>query len=394
MYPTGTGSPKFYGLPKIHKPGIPLRPIVSSRGTVTYNTGKELAKILKPMVEMSSLHVLNTRDFVQQLKGTRLQQDECNISCDVKALFTSVPIQPLINIIHNKLVNDKDLHQRTSMAIHHIINLLRHLPKEHLSCISREILWANRGSSNGVTIKSYSGEHLYGRIWRKNPQDSTTPPSLWKRFVDDTFDVIKLSPKEEFFTHINSIEERIQFTAENTRADGFMPFLDTLVTLQADGSFPTTVYRMPTHTNQYLQWNNHHAISAKYSVISTLFHRAKEVCSTKQQLDEEHEHLQNVLTTCKYPRWALHRMKRKTCAPVQSKSNNHKEKNGTDNKSKSNNRRNYITVPCTKGLSESFKNICKKHGIQVYLREGQDHQRPHGGTQRQRPHNQKEWHHI
>ena len=27
LYPTGAGSPKFYGLPKIHKPGIPLRPI-------------------------------------------------------------------------------------------------------------------------------------------------------------------------------------------------------------------------------------------------------------------------------------------------------------------------------------------------------------------------------
>ena len=25
LYPTGAGSPKFYGLPKIHKPGMPLR---------------------------------------------------------------------------------------------------------------------------------------------------------------------------------------------------------------------------------------------------------------------------------------------------------------------------------------------------------------------------------
>ena len=32
LYPTGAGSSKFYGLPKIHKEGIPLRPIVSSIG--------------------------------------------------------------------------------------------------------------------------------------------------------------------------------------------------------------------------------------------------------------------------------------------------------------------------------------------------------------------------
>ena len=113
----------------------------------------------------------------------------------------------------------------------------------------------------------------------------------------------------------------MQFTAENTRADGSMYFLDTLVLPQADESLLTTVYRKPTHTNQYLQWDSHHAISAKYSVISTLFHMAKDVCSTKQLLDEEHEHVQKVLIICKYPRWALNRMKNKISAPVQPKSN-------------------------------------------------------------------------
>ena len=48
LYPTGAGSPKYYGLPKIHKTCVPLRPIISSRGSATYETVKELAKILKP----------------------------------------------------------------------------------------------------------------------------------------------------------------------------------------------------------------------------------------------------------------------------------------------------------------------------------------------------------
>ena len=50
MYPTGAVPPKFYGLPKIHKRGIPLRPIVSSRGSSSYEMAKELARILKPLV--------------------------------------------------------------------------------------------------------------------------------------------------------------------------------------------------------------------------------------------------------------------------------------------------------------------------------------------------------
>ena len=57
LYPTGAVSSKFYGLPKVHKPGIPLRAIVSSTGTATCNTAKELARILKPLVGSSIHHV-------------------------------------------------------------------------------------------------------------------------------------------------------------------------------------------------------------------------------------------------------------------------------------------------------------------------------------------------
>ena len=50
---TGAGSPKYYGLPKIHKQGVLLRPIISSRGSTTYESAKGLAKILKPLVGKS-----------------------------------------------------------------------------------------------------------------------------------------------------------------------------------------------------------------------------------------------------------------------------------------------------------------------------------------------------
>ena len=83
LYPTGAGSPKFYGLPKIHKIGMPLRPIVSSNGTVTYQTSKEVARILKPLVGRSPHHIKNTQDFIDQIKGIHLGQDQCMMSYDV-----------------------------------------------------------------------------------------------------------------------------------------------------------------------------------------------------------------------------------------------------------------------------------------------------------------------
>ena len=103
MYPTGCVPPKFYGLPKIHKPDTPLRPIVSSCGSVTYGVAKELAKILKPLVGKSPHHINSTQDFVELVKHITLAPGECLTSYDASALFTSVPVDPALNIIKDLL---------------------------------------------------------------------------------------------------------------------------------------------------------------------------------------------------------------------------------------------------------------------------------------------------
>ena len=73
LYPTGASSPKWYGLPKVHKEGMPLSPIVSSVGSVAYETSKELSRILKPLVGRTEHHVKNSKDFIDSIKNIRLQ---------------------------------------------------------------------------------------------------------------------------------------------------------------------------------------------------------------------------------------------------------------------------------------------------------------------------------
>ena len=124
MYPTGCVPPKFYGLPKIHKPDMPLRPIVSSCGSVTYGVAKELAKILKSLVGKSPHHITSTQDFVEQAKQIKQEPGECLSSYGVSALFTSVPINPALNIIKDLLDKDTTLKERTVMEIGDIIILL------------------------------------------------------------------------------------------------------------------------------------------------------------------------------------------------------------------------------------------------------------------------------
>ena len=83
-----------------------------------------------------------------------------------------------------------------------------------------------------------------------------------------------------------------------------------LLKAEADGSLSITVYRKPTHTDQYLQWDSQHHLSVKFSVISTLTHRNKTVCSNPEHLCKEMDHLRKALIQCKYPKWALARWRK------------------------------------------------------------------------------------
>ena len=109
--------------------------------------------------------------------------------------------------------------------------------------------------------------------------------------MDDTFVIHKEANKQSFLQHINSVDPAIRFTVEDNKEDGSIPFLDTIVKPEVDGSLSISVYRKPTHTDQYLQWDSHHHLSAKFSVIQTLSHRASTVCSNPELLQKEKEHL-------------------------------------------------------------------------------------------------------
>ena len=104
--------------------------------------------------------------------------------------------------------------------------------------------------------------------------------SLWLRFVDDTFVINKVEHNQQLLQHVNNQDPHIQFTVEEPSQDGTLPFLDTLGTIDPNNTLSTTVYKKPTHRDQYLHWDNNHFITAKQSVYNTLAHRAKIVSST------------------------------------------------------------------------------------------------------------------
>ena len=108
-----------------------------------------------------------------------------------------------------------------------------------------------------------------------------------------------------------------------------------------DGTFTIGVYRKPTHTNLYLSWDRQYSLSAKYSMINTLSHKAYTICSTPQ-LPKNELHLEKVLMLCKYIKWTInkifHQQQKWKC---------------------------HIVVPGVQGICESIKNICGTHWVTV-----------------------------
>ena len=193
------------------------------------------------------------------------------------------------------------------MSIIHITTLLEFCLKSTSFVFQGQYYQQMEGAAMESPLNPIVANIFMEKFEKEALDTAPHPPSLWKRYVDDTFVIQEEQHKDRFFHHINSIDPNIKFTAETTKANGSMPFLHTLVTPQSDGSLATTVYRKPTHTNQYLHWDSHHAIMNMYSIISSLLHRPKHICSNQQLLVEEHTHIQRALSMCKYPDWAINR---------------------------------------------------------------------------------------
>ena len=360
MYPTGASSPKLYGLPEIHKKNNPLRPIVSSRGSVMYGVAKELAKILKPLTGNTIYHVNNSKEFADDMKKTRLEEGECIISYDVFSLFTSITVTFTVEIIKNKLEQDTELPKRTTMSANHILELL-----EFCSCITYFLFQGQfyeqtKGAAMGSPVSSIVANLYMEAFEHRAITLAVNPPRLCKRYEDDTFGILQQSHKEEFLLHINSVDPSIIFTTLEARPDGSMPFLNTLITPQQDGILTTSVYRKPTHTDLYLQWDSHDNLGCKYNVINTLTHRAKAVCSYPQLLTRELKYLQEVLTKCKYPKWAFDKVLQKY------------EDRRTENRRDQGRNTNQTIKKChiVYLIHKAYIKATKPSGVQVHLKEG------------------------
>ena len=171
------------------------------------------------------------------------------------------------------------------------------------------------------------------------------PPSLWKRYVDDTICKIKIAAVEAFLIHLNSQHRRLKFTTEVLK-NNKIAFLEACIHVLRDRTTKVTIYRKATHTDQYLDFRSNHHIKQKVGIINTFRHRINTLVTKEEDKEREEEHVKNALRRCGHPKWTFKKRKRTVG----------KEKVERSGK---------VVIPYVKRLSENLAKIYKRYDIET-----------------------------
>ena len=251
--PIATSTPTLYGLPKIHKENHPLRPILASVGSYTYQSAKWLNKVLEPLRQHPTV-VKDSFEFANKISEIKNLQNYTLVSFDVKSLFTNIPVDFTINLILEKLFpeNSTLFYDMTKKQFKKLLN------------------WTCKSSTfqfNGKFYKQLDGVAMGSPLapaladicmnWILNSVMKNSKESfVVYRYVDDLFLAFKNQKDiNRVFKSFNSINSRIKFTKE-IEIENQLPFLDIHLN-KTSKNVETKVYKKPTHTGSYTKWDSY-----------------------------------------------------------------------------------------------------------------------------------------
>ena len=301
--------PYFYGLPKTHKDGIPLRPIVSNKSSFMYKISKWLANLLSPFLgTFSPSHIKHSEDFICKFNNSNIPTQNIKLlSLDVESLFTKVPINDVLTFLSDKLQPYED---HFPVGLGKTIELIKLCVTNNVFSFNGSYYKQKFGCSMGNPLSPLLA-NIYMEYFETVLLSPIKPSDMvWYRYVDDIFSYWdnRWGNFDEFLISLNSLVPSIKFKCEWEK-DNCLPFLDILI-IRRNNRYVFTVYRKPTFSISYIHFLSYHNEKIKIGVACNLFLRALRICST-EFLDEEFFIIKQHLTYLKYPDYIVERAKNK-----------------------------------------------------------------------------------
>jgi ribosomal protein L19E len=248
LSPKGSKAGVLYGLPKIHKDGAPIRPIISAVGTYNYKLAKYLDSIIKPLRSTNDFMLKDTFDFVNRVSKINTNEGDSIVSFDVESLFTNIPVNETINIILKRAFQGRTtkfhgLRRKTLKEL-----LLICVTQSHFvfnGSFYDQIDGVSMGSPLGPTFADFFMDDFENEHFEDMKRLGVI---LWLRYVDDTFVILRNKDDlKNLKNFLNNQHENINFTVECETEDG-IPFLDTRVKRTSDSRLKTILYHKKTFT--------------------------------------------------------------------------------------------------------------------------------------------------
>ena len=271
LCPTGSRPGILYGLPKVQKVNLPLRPILSALGTHSYNLAKYLVSYLRE-ISVGQYTITDTFSYVEELRNLDLDTSKVFMaSFDISSLFTNIPIDETIDIIINRLFSSSTQFSGFSHA--QFRKLLYFAVKNCHFLFNGRLYEQVDGVAMGSPLgPSFANTFLcyHEKVWLDNcPRDFK--PLIYRRYVDDCFVIFRCPDHvKPFLDYLNSQHNSIKFSSE-TEVNNTLPFLDVLI--ERNNGFSTSIYRKPTFSGLFTNFDSFIPLSFKRGLVYTLLDR-------------------------------------------------------------------------------------------------------------------------
>ena len=226
-------TPIFYLLPKIHKPNIPGRPIISGCDSRTSRLSIFLDYYLKPIVSTLPSFIKDTNHFLQMVLDDQrtIPVDATLVTLDVKALYTNIPNDEGIGACL-KAINDH-YHNDSPLPLHYLEQMIEFILKRNYFDFNGEHFLQTMGTAMGTAFAPNYANIYMGYFEQKalSKAPNNLQPLIWKRFVDDIFFIWTHggTALQGFYNYLNTIHPTIKFEISHSNQE--INFLDTTIFL-------------------------------------------------------------------------------------------------------------------------------------------------------------------